>query len=37
MKRLIDRAVKACEVFAMAAFFFGCSMQIDSMDRGSSS
>ena len=37
MKRLIDRAVKACEVLVMAAFFFGCSMQIDSMDRGSSS
>ena len=37
MKRVIDRAVKACEVLAMAAFLFGCSMQIDSMDRGASS
>lgn len=29
MKRTIDRAVKACEIFVMAAFFFGCSMQMD--------
>lgn len=37
MKRLIDRAVKACEVLVMAAFFFGCSMQIDSIERGNTS
>ena len=37
MKRVIDRVVKACEVMIMAAFFFGCSMQIDSIDRGESS
>ena len=29
MKRVIDRAVKACEIILMAAFFFGCSMQLD--------
>ena len=34
MKRVIVRAVKACEVLIMAAFFFGCSMQIDSTERG---
>ena len=33
MKRVIERAVKACEVFLMAAFFFGCSMQLDSIER----
>lgn len=37
MKRVIDRAVKACEVLVMAAFFFGCSMQIDSIERGNTS
>ena len=37
MKRVIDRAMKACEIILMAAFFFGCSMQMDLAEGNGSS
>lgn len=33
MKKIINKAVKACEIMVLATFFFGCSMQLDSIEQ----